>query len=427
MPWGSTDGSDVRVRIHRGAHEIGGSCVEVENASGERLVLDVGAPLVTVEGEEPELPAVEGFIESDPALKGIIITHGHQDHWGLVDQTLPSVPLYIGEATHRILKEAAFWVTGLTRIPAGFLRHREPFDLGGFRITPFLNDHSAFDAYSLLVEADGRCLFYTGDIRGHGRKASIFEQLLRKPPEAIDVLLTEGTNVRHDQDGDAEESTATESDVELACADLFRATPGMVLAMYSAQNIDRLVTLYRAVKRTGRTLVITLYGASIAAATGNDNIPKAGWPYVRVYVPGWQQAKIKKAGEFERVDQIKSSRVFEEELAKDPSGWVVSFGMPMAKRLDVAGCLPDAHAVWSMWPGYLKEDKQKPLLTFLEQRGIPLTIEHTSGHASIPDLQRLAAAMAPERVVPIHSFGAHRFDELFEGVEHHPDGEWWKV
>jgi ribonuclease J len=427
MRSGSTDGSSVRVRIHRGAHEIGGSCVEVENVSGQRLVLDVGAPLVTVEGEEPELPAVRGFIEADPALKGIIITHAHKDHWGLIDRTLPRVPLIMGQATHRILKEAAFWVTGLTRTPAGFLHHREPFELGGFRITPFLNDHSAFDAYSLLVEADGRRLFYTGDIRGHGRKAGIFEQLLRKPPEAIDVLLAEGTNVRPDEDASPEEPTATESDVEMACAQLFRATAGMVLTMYSAQNIDRLVTLYRAAKRTGRTLVMTLYGASIAAATGNENIPKAGWPLVRVYVPGWQQAKIKKSGNFERVNQIKSSRVFEEELAKDPSDWVVSFGMPIAKRLDAAGCLADARAVWSMWPGYLEEEKQKPLLTFLEERDIPLTIEHTSGHASIPDLQRLVAALAPKHVVPIHSFGPDRFEELFSGVEQHPDREWWEV
>src|SRR2546427_6353215 len=62
-------GMPVRVRIHRGAHEIGGSCVEVESADGERLVLDIGAPLVTVEGEEPELPAVEGLIDADLALK----------------------------------------------------------------------------------------------------------------------------------------------------------------------------------------------------------------------------------------------------------------------------------------------------------------------------------------------------------------------
>jgi ribonuclease J len=203
----------------------------------------------------------------------------------------------------------------------------------------------------------------------------------------------------------------------------------MVRAMYSAQNIDRLVTLFRAAKRTGRTFVTTLYGASIAEATGNANIPKADWPQVRVFIPGWQQAKIKKAGAFERVDRVKPDRVFEEELAKDPSRWVVSFGTPMAQRLDAAGCLAGAGAGagWCMWPGYLKEDKQKRVLTFLEEREIPLTIEHTSGHASIPDLQRLAAALAPQRIVPIHSFGAHRFGDLFKGVEHHPDGEWWEI
>lgn len=418
----------MRVRIHRGAHEIGGSCVEVENADGERLVLDVGAPLLTIEGKEPTIPAVKGLIEADSALQGILITHAHQDHWGLVDQALPSVPLYMGEATHRILIEAAFWVHGLNRATKGFLEHRHPFELGQFRITPFLNDHSAFDAYSLLVEADDRRLFYTGDIRGHGRKSDIFQQLLRRPPPDIDVLLTEGTNVRPESEGDVDsEATVTEADVEMACADVFRKTAGMVLAMYSAQNIDRMVTLFKASKRSGRTFVMTLYGASIAEATGNQNIPKAGWPEVRIFVPGWQQAKIKEAEVFERVDKIKPYRVFEEELALDPSLWVVSFSMAMAKRLDSAGALGDANAVWSMWPGYLMEENAKSLLSFLREHGIPLTTQHTSGHASIADLQRLAGALAPQRVVPIHSFGAARFGELFQGVEHHTDGEWWDV
>ena len=141
----------MRARIHRGAHEIGGSCVELENRAGERLVLDVGSPLDTLEGEEPTVPNIVGLMEADAGLRGILITHAHQDHWGLVDQTLPSVPLFMGQATSRILKEAAFWVRGLTREPHGFLEHREPFELGAYRITPFLNDHSAFDAYSLLV------------------------------------------------------------------------------------------------------------------------------------------------------------------------------------------------------------------------------------------------------------------------------------
>ena len=48
----------------------------------------------------------------------------------------------------------------------------------------------------------------------------------------------------------------------------------MVLTAYSAQNIDRLVTLFRAAKRTGRTLVLDLYAATIAVATGRDTIPQ---------------------------------------------------------------------------------------------------------------------------------------------------------
>ena len=36
-------------------------------------------------------------------------------------------------------------------------------------------DHSAFDAYAFLVEAEGRSLFYSGDFRIHGRKQRVFD------------------------------------------------------------------------------------------------------------------------------------------------------------------------------------------------------------------------------------------------------------
>jgi ribonuclease J len=50
---------------------------------------------------------------------------------------------------------------------------------------------------------------------------------------------------------------------------------------------------------------------------------------------------------------------------------------------------------------------------------------HTSGHASIPDLQRLARAINARMVVPIHSFEAGRFPEFFDNVEIKEDGIWW--
>jgi ribonuclease J len=159
-----------------------------------------------------------------------------------------------------------------------------PFTLGPFTITPYLADHSAYDAFSLLVEAGGRSLFYTGDIRGHGRKASAFERLLADPPSPVHALLMEGTSFRIlDADPDANAAdlapelvTLTEADVEVSLADTLKATKGLVVVLASAQNIDRLVTVYRAALRADRDLVVDLYSADIAACTGRPSIPAVG-------------------------------------------------------------------------------------------------------------------------------------------------------
>lgn len=84
----------MRARIHRGAHEIGGSCVEVESG-GHRLVLDVGRPLTATRDEVVGLPDVVGLGEADSSLLGVIITHAHQDHWGLAGQIAAGVPLFL--------------------------------------------------------------------------------------------------------------------------------------------------------------------------------------------------------------------------------------------------------------------------------------------------------------------------------------------
>ena len=58
--------------------------------------------------------------------------------------------------------------------------------------------------------------------------------------------------------------------------------------------------------------------------------------------------------------------------------------------------------------------------------------EDTSGRAGLFNLEgqgqtRLATALAPKRVVPIHSFAGHRFAEYFAGVDQRDDGTWWEA
>lgn len=62
-----------------------------------------------------------------------------------------------------------------------------------FTVTPFLTDHSAVDAYILLIQVEGKRILYSGDFRVHGRKGALVSRFMSASPPAIDVLLLEGT------------------------------------------------------------------------------------------------------------------------------------------------------------------------------------------------------------------------------------------
>ena len=103
------------------------------------------------------------------------------------------------------------------------------------------------------------------------------------------------------------------------------------------------------------------------------------------------------------------------------------FRPAMLRDLDHAGCLSDARAIWSQWDGYLKEGDGASLKQELGARNVPIENIHTSGHASIRDLKRLAAAIGAKSLVPIHTFKGDHFSKLFENVTRRNDGEWWEV
>ena len=313
----------MNLTIHRGSKEIGGSCVEVES-QGQRLLIDLGLPL-DAEGDPRQfLPKVSGLNGKDPSLLGILISHPHQDHWGLLKKISPAVKIGMGFAAHRILNAAAPFIRDWDELPQptwGF-ENRNPFVIGPFTITPYLVDHSAFDAYSLLIEADGKRVFYSGDFRAHGRKPWLFENMLKNPPKDIDALLLEGTCIGRLSDG---ESFPTEQDIESQFVNAFNGTKGLALVQCSAQNIDRVVTVFRACKRTGRTLVIDLYTAAVLEATDKDSIPQSDWPNIALFVPQRQRVQILNNAMFELLDEHDKHRIFIEHIKEAPEKSVILF------------------------------------------------------------------------------------------------------
>ena len=410
----------MRLRILRGTKEIGGSCVELQAGSGERLLLDLGLPLGSDPGL-PSVPLVPGLLDGSPGLLAVIISHGHLDHWGLVVHARRGLPIIAGGATQRILAAAGNFVPGPIPLFAAspVLQDRVAFSLGPFRITPYVVDHSAFDAYALLVEADGKRVFYSGDLRLHGRKGGLVHRLMRDAPAAIDALILEGSSVGRPAGG----SCPSEAEIEDALVAEFGGTPGLSLVFASSQNIDRIVSVYRAAKRTGRSLLIDVYTAEVLRATGRSTIPQATWPGIRVFVPEWQRRLIARKKLLELVARYRASRVYPEELKRAAPKSVLLFRGSMRPDLEHADALAGARLVWSMWEGYKTDPKFAPVLAWTTRNNIPITSIHTSGHAPTADLQRLIEALKPARVIPIHTAHPDLYAASLPRVRRLHDGE----
>ena len=392
---------------------------------GTRLLLDLGLPLDVEEATSDLLPYMEGVRTRDDSLVGVILSHPHQDHHGLMRLLPETTPLFMGAAAERIIAAAAMFIRGSVPLcAAGYLKDGLSFDAGPFRITPYLVDHSAYDSYAIMVESGGKRLFYSGDLRGHGRKAPLFERLVSHPPRDVDALLLEGSSIGRPPAGDR---FPTEADLEDSLVDIAARTAGAVLVCASAQNIDRMVTLFRAARRSRRVLVIDLYGAVILAATSNPRIPQSDWDDIRLFVPEWQRVRVKRAEMFDVLRTHSRHRVFPEELAPLGREAIFLFRPSTAADFEKSGCLTDARLVWSQWEGYLADPAFASFLDWQQRSGIPMELLHTSGHASIIDLQRLAKAIDPKRLVPIHSFQSGRYAEFFSNVECRNDGERWSL
>ena len=88
----------------------------------------------------------------------------------------------------------------------------------------------------------------------------------------------------------------------------------------------------------------------------------------------------------------------------------------------IPGAWNGARMIWSQWDGYLPSDANQAFQAKLAERGVTLEVIHTSGHASIADLKRLAEALAPDVLVPVHTFEGGRYGALFGA--HAPPRRW---
>jgi ribonuclease J len=392
----------MQITIHRGAHQIGGTSVEISTAAS-RVFIDIGDDLPGADA--PPFEAIDGLTTGRPSGNALFLTHYHGDHIGRLDLVLPEISVYMGETAKNILLNITKRVDkeGLSRVERiSAFRAAETVRVGDIDVTPLMIDHSAFDAYMFIIEADGKRILHTGDFRTHGFRGGKTAKMLSHYARDIDCIISEGTMLSR-----PDEKVATERDIENEAARMMREHK-YVFALCSSANIDRIAAFCHASRTAGRIFVCDTYQYEQLETVRAAHAEKS-----KLYDFG----KIYRVGRKDSTPQ----KLFD--LMGDKGFcMLIRKGDKFKPFLDEYN---DGIVIYSMWQGYLHgKTADAELVNFLAPYEVVNL--HTSGHATATALQEIYTAVKPKTgIIPVHTEKPEAFMDLFgtENVILISDGE----
>ena len=374
----------MKIKIHRGTHQIGGSAIEISTVS-TRIILDFGNELSLDEKYKPINLDIDGITKAVSDCDGIVISHYHMDHLGQLTAALPEIPLYMGMLSKEVAMISAEYQDKdlyLRLLGANIFRGGEAFTIGDIRIRPLVIDHSAVDSYMFVIEAEGKRVLYTGDFRMHGLRSHIVEKLVKTYIGEVDVLITEGTSLSSDADNYISEAAVLD-DISSYIQD-----GKYVFIMCSSTNIDRIMGIWQNMP-SDKILICDAYQKRILDTVINN-----------VYY---------KSSLYRRQD---SPLVLD--IGKYPKYYMdngfVSLARATENYISHIQEFPkdDVRIIYSMWTGYIEENLA--LKTLLET--YPTYICHASGHVSKDDLNKFIELVNPDAIIPVHTDNPERLEKL---------------
>lgn len=378
----------MQIKIYRGTHQIGGCITEIKTTT-HRILIDIGEELPSAALIASPLSDIPGVTSGTPACDAVLITHYHGDHAGMFEKVLPQIPVYMGNVAKRIYEV----VQSTLQIKCGkgnpervrdFKEYAmgKPLHFGDITVTPYMIDHSAFDSYMLLIEADGKRILHTGDFRMHGAKGKTLPVLLEKYCKNIDVLITEGTMLSRPN-----EKVISEHELGAQANKLLRDNK-YVFAICSSTNIDTIAEFYQAAIANKKPFIVCekdFQAKILTIVTQSATSPFYRFNKQKIY-----------------------------SYANNLHAFMAERGFFFLGRTNTATkkaleSFPDSLLIYSMWNGYLNKnhaafDSYKcEFIQAAVQNGCRLVSLHTSGHATAADIKKVCEITNAKTIIPIHS------------------------
>jgi ribonuclease J len=330
----------------------------------------------------------------------------------------------MGEQGWSILSKAATLLNDSTFVTGSikFFRNEKQFNIYEITITPYLMDHSAFDAFAFHITDSDKSVIYTGDFRSHGRKGRLLDSFLKNVPKKANALIMEGTMLSRKY-----EEVKSEEMLQYKIEEICSKTSNIVFGYCSSQNIDRLVTFYKAARKTGRIFAVDIYTAHILkSAAANASIPypgRIGFTDIRTYYPHRLSKRIAYCGNEDMLYKYKNTKISKDEIRERRSE-ILMIIRPSAKRdIELISGLKGASIIYSLWVGYMQNPYTRNFIEWLEKEGCKKYIVHTSGHATVEVIRKVISTLQPQNVIPVHTTTPQEMGVIAENTVFLNDGE----
>jgi ribonuclease J len=389
----NNQGGKLRIIPLGGLGEVGKNMMAYQY--GENIiVVDTGLmfPENDMLGIDYIIPDFQFLLENRQKVRGVIVTHGHEDHTGAIHHLMEqlNVPIYATPLTRGLLEVKLARGGLLEKLQMNTIQAGEQVQIGPFTVEFFHVCHSIPDAVGLGITTPAGLVIHTGDYKFDHTPVdnwpTDYAKLADFSGRGVLALLADSTNA--DKPG----WTPSERVIDPAFDQVFRAAKGRIIIASFASLVSRMQQVANAAARHQRKLAFVgtsmVENARMARKLGYLDIPE------ELLVTVEQALKM----------NPKDAVLMSTGTQGEPSSIMGRLSTGTNRQFDI---LPGDTVVLSSHPIPGNEESVYRTINRLFRRGANVIYEaiapvHVSGHASQEEMKLMLNLVRPKFFIPIH-------------------------
>ncbi len=379
-----------------GLEQIGMNITAIEYEDSI-IVIDCGLAFPEDEmlGIDLVIPDVTYLKENADKVKGLVVTHGHEDHIGAIPyvENEINMPIYATKLTMGLIENKLREHNNINNIKRKIVKHGQIINLGCFRIEFIRTNHSIVDAAALAIYTPAGIIVHTGDFKVD--YTPVFGEVIDLPrfgelgKKGVLALMADSTNVERPGYTQSEKTVGKTFDHLFADNKDHR----IIIATF-ASNVDRVQQIINSAYKYGRKVVVE--GRSMV------NIIQTATELGYINIP-----------ENTLIDIECIKNYPDEQIVLITTG---SQGENMAALSRIAASIhnrvsikPGDVVIFSSHPIPGNEKAVFKVINELEMKGAQVIFQdtHVSGHACQEELKLMYALTKPKYAIPVHGEYRH--------------------